>query len=170
MSLVCASFSRSQRSRCGNFISFNLEVSEGSARGSQAGLNKGFKTFTIQLKAPPSWALKGICDFMSLTLDYSEALFCSSSGCSLTEVQAQIEHCSISGLPALASLPWPPIKFRICFKIVLITYKALPGPAQGNLFELLIPLNYEIPQVLILTTAGDPRLNQAVRPTLFAAF
>lgn len=100
MSFVGAGFSKSRRSRDGKFmISLSLEVSESSARGSQAGINKAFKTFTIQPRAPPPWAFKGTRDFVSLTLDYCDPLFSPFSGCSLTEVQAQIEQRSIF---------WPP--------------------------------------------------------------
>ncbi len=101
------------------FLRLSLELSESSARGPQAGINKGFKTFTIQLRAPPSWALKGTRDFVSLTLDHCDVLFRSFSpfsGCSLTEVH--------NIAPCLAFLPWPPVNFRNRFKIVLITYKA----------------------------------------------
>lgn len=44
-------------------MSLSVEVSESSALGCQAGINEGFKTFTIQLRAPPSWALKGIHEY-----------------------------------------------------------------------------------------------------------
>lgn len=41
--------------------------------------------------------------------------------------------------PVLASLHWLPVKFRIDFKILLLTYKALNGQAPSYLKELIVP-------------------------------
>ena len=41
--------------------------------------------------------------------------------------------------PVLASLHWLPVKSRIEFKILLLTYKALNGQAPSYLKELLVP-------------------------------
>jgi len=41
--------------------------------------------------------------------------------------------------PVLASLYWLPVKFRIEFKILLLTYKALHGQAPSYLEELIAP-------------------------------
>ena len=43
--------------------------------------------------------------------------------------------------PVLASLHWLPIKYRIEFKILLLTYKALSGQAPVYLKELVVPYN-----------------------------
>ena len=45
------------------------------------------------------------------------------------------EHIS----PVLASLHWLPIKFRIEFKILLLTYKTLNGIGPSYLKELIVP-------------------------------
>ena len=41
--------------------------------------------------------------------------------------------------PILASLHWLPVKSRIEFKVVLLTYKALIGQAPSYLKELIVP-------------------------------
>ncbi|TWW55902.1 hypothetical protein D4764_09G0009520 [Takifugu flavidus] len=41
--------------------------------------------------------------------------------------------------PVLASLHWLPVKFRIIFKTLLLTYKVLRGLAPSYLEELVIP-------------------------------
>ena len=41
--------------------------------------------------------------------------------------------------PALATLHWLPVKYRIDFKILLRTYKACNGLAPSYLSELLVP-------------------------------
>ena len=43
--------------------------------------------------------------------------------------------------PSLASLHWLPIKFRIDFKILLITFKAQHGLAPTYILQLLTPCN-----------------------------
>ncbi len=41
--------------------------------------------------------------------------------------------------PVLESLHWLPVSFRVDFKILMLTYKALHGLAPQYLSELLIP-------------------------------
>ena len=41
--------------------------------------------------------------------------------------------------PLLIKLHWLPIKFRIQFKVLLLVYKALNGPAPKYIMELLVP-------------------------------
>ncbi len=41
--------------------------------------------------------------------------------------------------PVLVSLHWLPVSFRVDFKILMLTYKALHGLAPQYLSELLIP-------------------------------
>ena len=48
-------------------------------------------------------------------------------------------ECSGTNSPVLAALHWLPIKARIDFKILLITYKALNGLAPLYLLDLLPP-------------------------------
>ncbi len=79
--------------------------------------------------------------FMTSRLDYSNALL---SGCSAHLINKQnaaarvltrtrkYDHMS----PVLSTLHWLPIKHRIDFKILLITYKALNGLAPQYLSEL----------------------------------
>ncbi len=93
-------------------------------------------------------AEKLIHAFVTSRLDYCNALF---SGCSNTCIKnlqliqnaaartltrtKKYEHIS----PVLASLHWLPVKSRIDFKILLLTYKALNGLAPTYIKDLLIP-------------------------------
>lgn len=93
-------------------------------------------------------AEKLIHAFVTSRLDYCNALF---SGCSNTCIKnlqliqnaaaqtltrtKKYEHIS----PILVSLHWLPVKSRIDFKILLLTYKALNGLAPNYIKDLLIP-------------------------------
>ena len=60
----------------------------------------------------------------------------NSSACLITWVKSS-EHIT----PALISLHWLPVKYRIEYKILLLTYKAQHGKAPAYLKDLLIPYN-----------------------------
>ncbi len=45
--------------------------------------------------------------------------------------------------PVLASLHWLPVRFRIDFKILLITFKALDGLCPTYIADLLTPYSLE---------------------------
>ncbi|XP_073715700.1 uncharacterized protein [Misgurnus anguillicaudatus] len=64
--------------------------------------------------------------------------------------------------PILASLHWLPVKYRIQFKILLITYKALNGLAPSYIKELLS--EYNPPRKLRSQNLGDfiiPKISKA---------
>jgi len=86
--------------------------------------------------------------FVTTRLDYCNALYVGIAGSSIARLQLvqnaaarlltgtrKYEHIS----PILASLHWLPIHFRIHFKILLFTFKALNGLAPIYLSELLHP-------------------------------
>lgn len=59
---------------------------------------------------------------------------------SVPELQLSFRLCRTSHIiPVLASLHWLPIYFRIHFKKLLMTYKALHGQAPEYISELLTP-------------------------------
>ena len=81
--------------------------------------------------------------------------------------------------PVLCSLHWLPVKFRIDFKILLLTFKAIYGHAPGYLTDLIaikvqtrytlrsasgLTLNY--PSVKLKKTLGDRAFSSAA-PTLW---
>ncbi len=83
--------------------------------------------------------------FMTSRLNYCNALLGDCSVCLINKVQLvqnaaarvltrtkKFDHIS----PVLSTLHWLPIKHRIHFKILLITYKALNGLAPQYLSEL----------------------------------
>ena len=76
--------------------------------------------------------------------------------------------------PTLINLHWLPVKHRIDFKLLLIVFKALHGPAPDYLIELIkikSPCNYNIrsnreflleqPSVKTLVTLGDRSFTSA---------
>ncbi len=84
--------------------------------------------------------------FMTSRLDYCNALLGGCSACSINKLQ-MVQNAAARVLtrtrkydrisPVLSTLHWLPIKHRIDFKILLITYKALNGLAPQYLSELL---------------------------------
>ena len=86
--------------------------------------------------------------FIFSRLDYCNSLFTCLSQADLSRLQL-IQNAAARLLtgtgrrshitPVLASLHWLPVKFRIDFKILLITYKALHGLAPAYISELLSP-------------------------------
>ena len=86
--------------------------------------------------------------FVTSRLDYCNALL---SGCANAFLKPQqlVQNAAARILtrtkrfghitPVLASLHWLPIKFRIDFKVLLITFKALNGLAPPYLKDLLHP-------------------------------
>uniref|UniRef100_A0A674PEA0 Reverse transcriptase domain-containing protein n=1 Tax=Takifugu rubripes TaxID=31033 RepID=A0A674PEA0_TAKRU len=57
--------------------------------------------------------------------------------------------------PVMASLHWLPVKFRIIFKTLLLTYKVLRGLAPSYLEELVIPYH---PNRLLRSQNAGPRV------------
>ena len=95
-------------------------------------------------------AEKLIHAFVTSRLDYCNALYAGYNNTCLKSLQLiqnaaartltrtkKYEHIS----PILASLHWLPVKSRIDFKILLLTYKAINGRAPEYIKDLLVPYN-----------------------------
>ena len=86
--------------------------------------------------------------FIFSRLDYCNSLYICLSQSSLKRLQL-IQNTAARLLtrtsrrshitPVLVSLHWLPVKFRINYKILLITYKALHDLAPSYISELLVP-------------------------------
>lgn len=97
---------------------------------------------------PQSDAEKLIHAFVTSRLDYCNSLLAACPKSSLRNLQLvqnaaarlltrtnRREHIT----PILKSLHWLPIEFRIKFKILLITYKAIKGMAPSYLQDVIVP-------------------------------
>ncbi len=100
--------------------------------------------------------------FVSSRLDYCNALFIGLPATSIARLQyiqnsaarilTRTKH-SAHITPILADLHWLPVAYRIKFKILLLTFKALNGLAPYYLCNLLLP--YSPPRSL---WSSDSRL------------
>ncbi len=86
--------------------------------------------------------------FISSQLDYYNSLFTCLKKSAIDQLQsiknAAARLLTRSGrmthiTPILHSLHWLPVKFRIHFKIIVVTYKSLHGQAPVYILELLHP-------------------------------
>ncbi len=86
--------------------------------------------------------------FVFTRIDYCNALLAGASKATLNKLQV-VQNSAARILtrtrmrdhitPVLESLQWLPVSFRVDFKILMLTYKALHGLAPQYLSELLIP-------------------------------
>ncbi len=108
--------------------------------------------------------------FMTSRLDYCNGLFGGCSARLINKLQ-MVQNASARVLtstkkydhisPVMSTLHWLPIKHRIDFKILLITYKALNGLAPQYLSELLT--HYSPPRPLRSQNSGRliiPRISK----------
>ena len=102
----------------------------------------------IRLILSKTDAEKLIHTFVTSRLDYCNSLLLGCPNKSIKTLQL-IQNAAARVLtgtrkrdhisPVLASLHWLPVQFRIEFKILLLTYKALHGQAPSYLKELIVP-------------------------------
>lgn len=120
---------------------------------------------------PKSDAEKLIHAFVSSRLDYCNSLLAACPKSSLRSLQLvqnaaarlltrtnRREHIT----PVLKSLHWLPIEFRIKFKTLLLTYKAINGMAPSYLQEAIVP--YQPNRALRSLNAGHlviPRVSKS---------
>ena len=109
--------------------------------------------------------------FVTSRLDYCNSLLAACPRSSLKSLQlvqnaaarlltgtGRREHIT----PVLASLHWLPVEFRVQFKILLLTYKALSGKAPSYLKDAILP--YHPNRVLRSQNAGllvVPRISKS---------
>ncbi|KAI5100796.1 hypothetical protein C0J45_9782, partial [Silurus meridionalis] len=108
--------------------------------------------------------------FVTSRLDYCNALL---SGCAISSELQLVQNAAARVLtrsrkydhitPVLISLHWLPIKSRIDYKILLLTYKALNGLALQYLSELLY--RYDPPCLLRSKGAGYLLVPQIMKTT-----
>ncbi len=109
--------------------------------------------------------------FMTSRLDYCNALLGGCSACLINKLQ-MVQNAAVRVLTRtrkydhistiMSTMHWLPIKHRIDFKILLITYKALNGLAPQYLSELLS--HYSPPCPLLSQNSGHlilPRISKS---------
>ncbi len=73
-----------------------------------------------------------ICTFISSRLDYHNSLFACLGNTSLDRLQV-----AQNAAAKLISLHWLPIKLTIHYKVLVTTYRAMPGQASAYIRDLL---------------------------------